>query len=51
MQIYDELIARGLLAQVTDEDEIRDLVNNGKATFYIGFDCTADSLPQVTSWH
>ena len=43
MQIYDELIARGLLAQVTDEDEIRDLVNNGKATFYIGFDCTADS--------
>ena len=44
MQIYDELIARGLLAQVTDEDEIRDLVNNGKATFYIGFDCTADSL-------
>ena len=42
MQIYDELIARGLLAQVTDEDEIRDLVNNGKATFYIGFDCTAD---------
>ena len=44
MQIYDQLIARGLLAQVTDEDEIRDLVNNGKATFYIGFDCTADSL-------
>ena len=44
MQIYDELIARGLLAQVTDEDEIRDLVNNGKATFYIGFDCTPDSL-------
>ena len=44
MQIYDELIARGLLAQVTDEDEIRDLVNNGKATFYIGLDCTADSL-------
>ena len=44
MKIYDELIARGLLAQVTDEDEIRDLVNKGKATFYIGFDCTADSL-------
>ena len=44
MQIYDELIARGLLAQVTDEDEIRDLVNNGKATVYIGFDPTADSL-------
>ena len=51
MQIYDELIARGLLAQVTDEDEIRDLVNNGKATFYIGFDCTADSLTAGTSWH
>ncbi len=44
MQIYDELTARGLIAQVTDEDEIRDLVNNGKATFYIGFDPTADSL-------
>ncbi|MBR3561990.1 MAG: tyrosine--tRNA ligase [Oscillospiraceae bacterium] len=44
MQIYEELKARGLIAQVTDEDEIRELVNNGKATFYIGFDCTADSL-------
>ena len=44
MKIYDELIARGLIAQVTDEDEIRDLVNNGKATFYIGYDPTADSL-------
>ncbi len=44
MQIYDELTARGLIAQVTDEQEIRDLVNNGKATFYIGFDPTADSL-------
>lgn len=44
MQIYEELKARGLIAQVTDEDEIRDLVNNGKATFYIGFDPTADSL-------
>ena len=44
MQIYEELIARGLLAQVTNEEEIRELVNNGKATFYIGFDCTADSL-------
>jgi tyrosyl-tRNA synthetase len=44
MQIYEELIARGLIAQVTDEDKIRDLVNNGKATFYIGFDPTADSL-------
>ncbi len=44
MQIYDELVARGLIAQVTDEDKIRDLVNNGQATFYIGFDPTADSL-------
>ena len=44
MTIYDELVARGLIAQVTDEEEIKDLVNNGKATFYIGFDPTADSL-------
>ena len=44
MEIYEELVARGLIAQVTDEAEIRDMVNNGKATFYIGFDCTADSL-------
>ena len=44
MKIYDELVARGLIAQVTDEDEIRELVNNGKAVFYIGFDPTADSL-------
>lgn len=44
MQIYDELVARGLIAQVTDEPEIRELVNNGKAVFYIGFDPTADSL-------
>ena len=44
MGIYEELNARGLIAQVTDEEQIRDLVNNGKATFYIGFDCTADSL-------
>ena len=44
MQIYEELVARGLIAQVTDENEIRELVNNGKATFYIGFDPTADSL-------
>ncbi len=44
MQIYEELVARGLIAQVTDENEIRDLINNGKATFYIGFDPTADSL-------
>ena len=44
MTIYDELKARGLIAQVTDEEEIKNLINNGKATFYIGFDCTADSL-------
>ena len=44
MGIYEELQARGLIAQVTDEEHIRDMVNNGKATFYIGFDCTADSL-------
>ena len=44
MTLYDELVARGLIAQVTDEQEIKDLINNGKATFYIGFDCTADSL-------
>ncbi len=44
MKIYDELVARGLIAQVTDEAEIRDLIDNGKATFYIGFDPTADSL-------
>ena len=44
MQIYEELKARGLIAQVTDEEVVRDLVNNGKATFYIGFDPTADSL-------
>ncbi|MBP3927589.1 MAG: tyrosine--tRNA ligase [Clostridium sp.] len=44
MQIYEELVARGLIAQVTNEEEIREMVNNGKATFYIGFDPTADSL-------
>ena len=44
MGIYEELVARGLIAQVTNEEEIRNMVNNGKATFYIGFDCTADSL-------
>ncbi len=44
MQIYEELKARGLIAQVTNEDEIREMINGGKATFYIGFDCTADSL-------
>ncbi len=44
MTVYDELVARGLIAQVTDEDEIKEMVNNGKAVFYIGFDPTADSL-------
>ena len=44
MGIYEELIERGLIAQVTDEEQIRNLINSGKATFYIGFDCTADSL-------
>ena len=44
MTVYEELVARGLIAQVTDEEEIKDMVNNGKATFYIGFDPTADSL-------
>ncbi len=44
MGIYEELVARGLIAQVTNEEEIRNMVNAGKATFYIGFDCTADSL-------
>ena len=44
MEIYEELVARGLIAQVTDEDEIKKMINAGKAVFYIGFDCTADSL-------
>ena len=44
MGVYEELVARGLIAQVTNEELIRDLINGGKATFYIGFDCTADSL-------
>ncbi len=44
MKLYDELVARGLVAQVTSEPEVRDLIDNGKAVFYIGFDCTADSL-------
>ncbi len=44
MGIYEELVARGLIAQVTNEEHIREMINNGKATFYIGFDCTADSL-------
>ena len=44
MKLFDELVARGLIAQVTNEEEIREMIDNGKATFYIGFDCTADSL-------
>ncbi len=44
MGIYEELVARGLIAQVTNESEIREMINSGKANFYIGFDCTADSL-------
>ena len=44
MTLYDELVARGLIAQVTNENEIKSMINEGKATFYIGFDCTADSL-------
>ena len=44
MKVYDELVARGLIAQVTNEAEIREMIDNGKATFYIGFDPTADSL-------
>ena len=44
MTVYDELVARGLIAQVTDEEEIKKLINEGKAVFYIGFDPTADSL-------
>ena len=44
MKVYDELVARGLIAQVTNEEEIREMIDHGKATFYIGFDPTADSL-------
>lgn len=44
MELYDELVARGLIAQVTDEEKVKEMINNGKATFYIGFDPTADSL-------
>ena len=50
MTVFDELKARGLLAQLTDEEEIKELINNGKAVFYIGFDPTADSLHEATSW-
>ena len=42
MKLYDELVARGLIAQVTDEEKVREMIDNGKATFYIGFDPTAD---------
>ncbi len=44
MTLYDELVARGLIAQVTDEEKVKEMINSGKATFYIGFDPTADSL-------
>ena len=44
MKLYEELVARGLIAQVTDEEHVKEMINEGKATFYIGFDCTADSL-------
>ena len=44
MKLYDELVARGLIAQVNNEEEIREMIDNGMATFYIGFDPTADSL-------
>ena len=50
MTIYDELVARGLIAQTTNEEEIKKLINEGKATFYIGFDCTADSLQPDILW-
>ena len=50
MKLYDELVARGLIAQVTNEEAIREMIDNGKATFYIGFDCTADSLHAAISW-
>lgn len=51
MGIYEELVARGLIAQVTDEERIRDLVNNGKATFYIGLIQLQIAFTLVTSWH
>ena len=50
MKLYDELVARGLIAQVTDEEKVREMIDNGKATFYIGFDPTADSCTLATSW-
>ena len=51
MQIFEELEARGLIAQTTDKEHLRDLFNNGKAVFYIGFDCTADSLTARSEEH
>lgn len=51
MGIYEELVARGLVAQVTNEPEIKEMVNQGKAIFYIGFDPTADSAMLVILWH
>ena len=51
MTTYEELKRRGLIAQVTDEELASKLINEGKATFYIGFDPTADSLMWVISWH
>lgn len=50
MTVWDELKARGLIAQVTDEEEIKEMVNNGKATFYIGFDPTATAFMWDISW-
>ena len=49
MQVYEELVARGLIAQVTNEEEIRDMVNNGKATFYIGFDRSEEHTSELQS--
>ena len=48
MTVYEELVARGLIAQITDEDEIKEMINNGKAVFYIGFDPTAASPKRCT---
>lgn len=50
MKLYDELKARGLIAQVTNEEEISEMINNGKATFYIGFDRPQTACTSVTSW-
>ena len=50
MTLYEELVGRGLIAQVTDEEKVKEMINNGKATFYIGFDPTADSLMWAISW-